>query len=310
MSAHPPIGVVFNPAKGDRDRLEHALASAPDGTVVSWHETTVKDPGRSACRDAIAAGAELVISAGGDGTVRAVAEELADSGAQVDLAIVPFGTGNLLARNLGVPLTGPAAAIRHALRAQPRVVDVGWAELESAGGPARYAFTVMAGFGIDAHMITETDEDLKKRAGWLAYVESLGRAVSASEVIGFTARIDGQEAREARAHTLIVGNCGTLQGGIALLPDADFGDGRLDLVAVDADGVVGWLDAFRNLVWNSGIGRFLPGEARNSESVSYGSFESLDLELSEPRHFEVDGDEVGEVSRVRLTVQPGALRVR
>src|SRR5699024_8941269 len=113
--------------------------------------------------------------AGGDGTVRAVAEHLADSEADADLGIVPLGTGNLLARNLGVPIDDIDAAVERAVAGESRRIDIGWAEADEW----RYAFAVMAGFGIDAHMITETDDDLKDRAGWVAYVESLGRAVSA-----------------------------------------------------------------------------------------------------------------------------------
>src|SRR5699024_2221808 len=102
MSDPTHIGVVVNPAKGESDALERALADVDQ--TVTWHETTPDDPGISAARDAIAAGADLVLAAGGDGTVRAVAAHLADSGSEADLGIVPLGTGNLLARNLGVPL--------------------------------------------------------------------------------------------------------------------------------------------------------------------------------------------------------------
>ena len=306
MSASTRIGVVFNPSKGAPDKLEKALESVD--AAVTWHETDPDDPGVAAARAAIEAGAELVLAAGGDGTVRAVAAHLAESGADVDLGVVPLGTGNLLARNLEVPIGDVAAAVERAVTAEPRTIDVGWADT----GQARYAFVVMAGFGIDAHMLTETDDDLKDRAGWVAYVEALGRAVSASEVIDVRLTADDGESRDASAHTLIVGNCGTLQGGFTLLPDADPSDGELDLLLLDADGVGGWMDTLRNVVWDNGIARAFGrgADAQSSDSVTHRRVRSLSLELAEPRVVEVDGDDVGETTSLEITLQPGALRVR
>lgn len=300
------IGIVFNPSKGETDALKAAAAAATD-LPVSWHETSVEDPGVAATRDALASGADLVIAAGGDGTVRAVAEHLADSGADADLGIVPLGTGNLLARNLGVPLGDIPAALERAFGSEPRTIDIGWADT----GEERKAFAVMAGFGIDANMIAETDDDLKDKAGWVAYVESLGRALSASESLEISLTIDDEE-RRVKAHTLIVGNCGTLQGGFTLLPDADPSDGELDLALFDADGFAGWADTVKNVVWDNGIARLLgkADTAASTENVTHARLRSLDIALDEPRVFEVDGDEVGEITRVRIDVQAGAVRVR
>ncbi|RAD76240.1 diacylglycerol kinase, partial [Burkholderia multivorans] len=108
---------------------------------------------------------------------------LAEAGANVDLGIVPLGTGNLLARNLEVPLNDLEAAMGRAITGTPQSIDMGWVEITLPDGNEHQPFVVMAGFGIDAHMITETNDDLKDKAGWLAYVESLGRAVSASDVM-------------------------------------------------------------------------------------------------------------------------------
>jgi diacylglycerol kinase family enzyme len=311
------IGIVWNPSKIEREDLEaafgRALESAGADPSVIWLETTEDDPGQGAAGRALAAGAGLVIAAGGDGTVRAVAEHLAEVEAEADLGIVPLGTGNLLARNLDVPLNDPAAAFVRALVGSSRPIDVGWAEVVLEGETRRCAFTVMAGFGIDAHMITETDDDLKGKVGWLAYVESLGRAVSASEVIGLGLALDGGELAEIEAHTLIVGNCGDLQGGVTLMPDADPADGRLDLLILDAEGLVGWLDTLRNVVWDNGIKRLLGGgeaSAESSVSAAHRQAERIRLELGEPRVFEVDGDDLGETTRIDISVQAGGVRVR
>lgn len=307
------VGIVWNPSKTTREDLEEAWEEAvaqTDELRVSWHETREEDPGRGAARNALEVGADVVVAAGGDGTVRAVAEYLAEEESDIPLGIVPLGTGNLLARNLAVPLDDPAAAFTRVLGGETEPIDVGWVEIELDSGSERRAFMVMAGFGIDAHMITETDDDLKDRAGWLAYVESLGRAVSASEVIDLYIGLNGAEPIAEQAHTLIVGNCGTLQGGITLLPDADPHDGELDLLILDSTGVNGWLDTLKNFVWDNGLRRVIGGGGvEDSESAAHRRVTALRVELSEPREFEVDGDVLGKATRVGVSIQPAALRI-
>lgn len=315
MTQPSHLGIVWNPTKATRDELDPALAAARAATgadpQVTWHETAPDDPGRAAARAALDAGADVVVAVGGDGTVRAVAHALGESESDAALAIIPRGTGNLLARNLAVPLSDIAAAFERALTEKPRPLDLGWVDTEAGGETHTNAFAVMAGFGIDAHMITETDDDLKSRAGWLAYVESLGRAVEASELIHFDVDRDGKESSE-EAHTVIVGNCGTLQGGIELLPNADPADGKLDLLMLDAEGISGWLDTLRTFVWDNGIKRLLTGGdvATSTQSVRHDQFRELELNLSEPRLFEVDGDDLEKTTHVKIRVQPGAIRVR
>ncbi|GAA4785642.1 diacylglycerol/lipid kinase family protein [Microbacterium gilvum] len=304
--ADESIAIVWNPSKTSRDVLEKGLEAA-GGADASWYETTPEDAGQRPASEALAAGAQVVVAAGGDGTVRAVAERLA--GTSAELGIVPLGTGNLLARNLGVPLTGPKAAFARILAAESREIDLGWIE---GTGIERQAFAVMAGFGIDAHMIVETDETLKSRVGWLAYVESLGRAVTASETLALQVSVDGSAVEEVAGHTLLVGNCGMLQGGITLMPDADPSDGELDLLLLSAEGVAGWLDTFRSFVWDNGIRRLVGASetAVSADTTTHARARSITVELPEPRVLEIDGEDLGEVTRFAIEVQPGAVRVR
>ncbi|THV30833.1 diacylglycerol/lipid kinase family protein [Glycomyces paridis] len=304
------IAIVWNPSKTSREDLETAL---PEGAgPVSWYETTPEDPGRGAAGEALAAGAGVVVAAGGDGTVRAVAERLAEEESEAELVIVPLGTGNLLARNLGVPVGDLAGALGRAFGGESRAIDLGWVEAEVEDGPVSRAFAVIAGFGIDAHMIVETDEDLKSKVGWLAYVESLGRALSATEVVDFTIAVDGGEPEAESGHTLMVGNCGTLQGGVTLLPDADPADGELDLLLLSAEGVGQWLDTLRSFVWDNGIRRLFGGgdKARSAETAAHARARKVVVELSRPRVLEIDGEDLGETSAFTITVRPAAVRVR
>ncbi|MFD6141760.1 diacylglycerol/lipid kinase family protein [Promicromonospora sp. NPDC060271] len=310
------VCIIWNPVKTTRADLEsgldRAVSAAETAVETIWFETSEDDAGQGVTAQALAAGADLLVVAGGDGTVRAVAERLAEAGTTAELAIVPLGTGNLLARNLGVPLNDIPGALTRAFGGEARAIDIGWLEIELAGGPERHAFAVMAGFGLDAHMITETDDDLKDKVGWLAYVESMGRALAASGTLEVRITADGQAHGGDSVHTLLVGNCGTLQGGFNLLPDADPSDGELDLLLLSADGAAGWLDTVRNLVWDNGIKRLATGGkvAESSDSATHLRVRSLRLELMEPRVFEIDGEDLGEATRVAVTIQPGAVRVR
>lgn len=297
--------VVWNPSKTTREELEQALGG--DDELV-WFETEVDDPGRAAALAALDAEPEVIFVAGGDGTVRAVAEVLAEQHAETPLAILPLGTGNLLARNLGVPLALDAAAA-HARASEPRTIDLGWVDSPEM---SRHGFAVMVGFGIDANMIAETDDDLKAKAGWLAYVESLGRAVGASEVVDVTVTIDGVD-QDVQAHTIIVGNCGSIQGGVTLLPDAAPDDGKLDVLMLSATGVGGWLETMKTMVWDNGFMRLMNREsadAVSTDSTTYAQATTVHVKLPAARPFQIDGEQIGDIDDFTITIQPGALRVR
>ncbi|WP_236685800.1 diacylglycerol/lipid kinase family protein [Demequina oxidasica] len=319
MNTITHVGIVVNPSKTSREDIEDALSSIDidlPSPRFSWFETTKEDPGHGMTQEALEAGVDLVIAAGGDGTVRAVAECLADSEAQAELGIVPLGTGNLLTRNLEIPLNSIAKALTVALSGRSRTIDLAWAQADMGDSDQdknqRLAFTVMAGVGVDANMIIETDEDLKGKVGWLAYVESLGRALSESDVIDMELAVDGAEPSRSEAHTLIVGNCGILTGGVTLLPDADPADGELDMLVLSADGVASWMDTLRTMVWDNGIKRMVTGSdaAESSESVAHQRVTSVIVTLSEKRVLELDGDDVGECSRIEFSIQPDAIKVR
>lgn len=147
---------------GFADRARARLAEAGYAEPL-WLETTKDDPGVAMSEKAVRAGVELVLSAGGDGTVRAVVAGLAGTG--IPLGIVPLGTGNLLARNLGLPLdTGAALSVacgRHTRQIDTVILQVDGGELQR--------FAVMAGTGLDAATMDDTDDRLKSAIGPAAY---------------------------------------------------------------------------------------------------------------------------------------------
>lgn len=321
------VAIIWNPTKVSREELEHAIPDLhrdSEKTSFGWYETTETDAGQDATNRAISEGSDLVIAAGGDGTVRAVAEALASSEADIDFAVLPLGTGNLFARNLGVPLKDLNAAFARALHPSTQRYDIGWVEFIpgveeddsssdfSQNKKHRHAFVVIAGFGVDAEMISETDPELKQRLGWFAYLQSLGKAVSQSNVINLTITVDKRSPSHKPAHTVMVGNCGTIQGGITILPDADPSDGKLDLILLSSSSLIGWINTLKNVVWDNGLRRlFKPKVSLHSSKYTiHQQFTTLTVELSSPRLFQIDGEKIGEASRLRFTIQHEALTVR
>jgi diacylglycerol kinase family enzyme len=229
----PRSAVVVNPAKvPDLDALrrtiEEGLSSA-GWPLPTWFETTKEDPGRGQATEAVRNGAELVFACGGDGTVTAVVTALA--GTDVALAVLPAGTGNLLAANLG--LAGdPATGVQVALDGGRRRIDVGTVDDR--------CFVVMAGMGFDAQMLEGTSETAKKAVGWLAYVGGALKHLR-DRPMRVRIRLDDQPPMPRRPRSVIVGNVGRLQGGVRLLTEAEPDDGKLDVAILSPNNLAHWL---------------------------------------------------------------------
>lgn len=315
----PRAAIVFNPVKVDLDRLRSAIGKAETEhgwTDTLWLETSVDDPGTGQAKEAISAGVDMVIAAGGDGTVRAASEALRDSG--VRLGLLPAGTGNLLARNLELTLDDLENSVQTAFGGTDREIDLGVARLwrPEASRPEEHTFLVMAGLGLDAQMISNSDEDLKSKIGVLAYVKSILVSLRHHQNLHLTYRRDDEAPQKAHIHTIMVGNCGSLQGNVMLLPDAAVDDGKLDLLALKPEGPGGWGQViWKVLVENAVLRRFrftrqLPWVGRNSSGLNYEQCHRFEAHLSHSEEIELDGDEFGEVVRFTLEVDPGAITVR
>lgn len=310
--------LIYNPIKVDFSALSEELlqqsAEAGWGTPL-FLETTVDDLGQKVTAEALGLGASHILVAGGDGTVRAVMEALADSG--VPLTIVPSGTGNLLARNLHLPLGRPQEAIAAAFSGTPTPVDVGFADVDRAGGHTeRHGFVVMAGIGLDAAMIQNTSAKMKKRVGWIAYVSGAARSLKDAKPFRATYQLAGHREHSGKVHSILFANCGQLPGGIALLPDASITDGLLDVAVFKPTGMFGWLFVWRTVWWDhSVLRRFRAGRtlakrrAGNSTHVHFLQGRWLEAVATEPQPIELDGDEFGEAVRLRCYVEPGAVTV-
>ena len=286
--------LVVNPTKVD---ASDALLSRVAGRAAELGlpvprlvPTTQDDPGEGQAREAAASGARLLLVAGGDGTVRAAAQGLAGSG--VPLGILPQGTGNLLARNLGIPQDDDEA-LDVALTGDDRTIDLG--RLDDGT-----AFAVMAGTGFDARMMRDAPEGLKGVLGWPAYLVGGARGMRRSRVHVQVA-LDGGAPRTAVVRTVLVGNVGRLQGGLQLLPDAQPDDGALDVALVAPRNPKDWVVL---------IGRALTRRHRPDRRLELlrGREIRVVTRRTEPR--QVDGDLIDDGRGFTAVVEPGALVVR
>jgi YegS/Rv2252/BmrU family lipid kinase len=284
--------IIVNPAKSDvadvRKQIDTRLAAAGWSPSL-WLETTPQDPGLGMAATAVAAGLQLVAICGGDGTVMACLGAL--SGTGLPVAIIPLGSGNLLARNLAIPLELDDA-LDVAVNGEDRQIDLG----RLGDRP----FAVMAGMGFDAAMMADTTEGMKRFAGWPAYVASALRHLR-DPVMRVQLRIDDGPPLRRRARTVLVGNVGQLEGGLELLPDAVADDGLLDVVIVSPRTIRDWLRvAYR-------IMRRPRANDRHLERLR-GQVISIEADRVAPR--QMDGEVISKGSGIDARVDPAALIVR
>ena len=287
--------VIYNPTKIS-DKF-HALVEESlqrnGWRNTLWLETSVEDPGGAMTRQAVAAQVDLVIAAGGDGTIRYVADGLAHTG--IPLGLVPAGTGNLLARNLDLPLE-EVEAIEVALAGQVRQVDLVKITVDER---APEHFAVMAGIGIDAMIMDETDEGLKDKVGSAAYFVAAAKALGRLPV-RMTVQLDGNRPVRRHAMLCVIGNVGTLRGNLTLIPGASPDDGLLDLYIASPR-------RFRH--WAKLALRLLTRRPKKDDQVDQHTGKRVRIMINGKDNYQLDGDVVGESTILDAEIQPGALAI-
>jgi diacylglycerol kinase family enzyme len=285
----PRSAVVVNPTKvADLDALRRVIdggLAAADWPPAAWHETTPEDSGQGQAGAAVRDGAELVFVCGGDGTVMACVTALA--GTDVALAVLPAGTGNLLAANLGLS-ADPAVGVEVALAGGRRRIDVGVVEGR--------CFAVMAGMGFDAELLAGTSEAAKKRIGWPAYLFGALRHLR-DRPMRVTVTLDGHRPLRRRPRTVIVGNVGRLQGGVRLLAAAEPDDGRLDVAVLSPRTVRHW----------AALGWAVLRRRDRVPLMETFTAERVEISSSRAQPRQLDGDLIEPDRRLLVTVRPRAL---
>lgn len=280
------VAVVVNPIVGEEAASVFGKALRKESVVARWLETTEDDPGGGQTREALDWGADVVFACGGDGTVRECAQVL--RGTQVPLGLVPAGTGNLLALNLGISMD-PADSLDPALHGTVKTLDVG-----EVGGEV---FVVMAGAGLDAEIMANTDKEAKESLGSMAYVvegaQSMFDEPTAAEIFA-----DEDECAAGDFATILVGNLSKLQGGVDLLPDAQPDDALLDLLALRSGSKVQMLGAAAQAVTGT-----------DGEAVVRAQAAAFHVEFEAPTPYELDGEPRPPVDELRFEVRPRSINV-
>jgi YegS/Rv2252/BmrU family lipid kinase len=252
-----------------------------------WYEVPKAKKASEQAQRALDEGAQLVFAWGGDGTVRRCVDIL--SGTEAALAVLPAGTANLFATNLGIP-TDIEEAVAIGLRGDRRKLDVGRFEKER--------FAVMAGAGFDAAMIRDAD-GLKERIGRAAYLWSGSRNLRGD---AFDAEIvvDDCDWYEGKATCILLGNLGDIFGGVDVFPDARPDDGMLELGVVTAEGL---------LQWTRTLARTAVGDPNRSPFVRTTKASSVKVTLDRKVRYELDGGDRSKVKSFKVKVEERALNV-
>lgn len=254
-----------------------------------WCEVPKSRKAPAQVRRALDEGAELIVAWGGDGMVQRCVDVLA--GSEVALAIIPAGTANLFATNLGIPsdIEGAVAVGLHGAR---RRVDLGRFNGER--------FAVMAGAGFDAAMIRDAgDGGLKERLGRVAYVWT-GSKNLRSKPFRADIEVDGANWYKGKASCILFGNVGKLVGGVEAFEDARPDDGKLELGIVTAEGL---------LEWGRMIARAAVGPVDKSPLAQTTKARSVKVKLNRKVLYELDGGDRTKVKAFKVKVEPGAVTV-
>lgn len=285
------VTVISNPASGSAisdDELRESIENAAGSWSISWSPTTPDDPGVGQARAAAESAADRVVACGGDGTVRAVLESVA--GTNTSLGIVPLGTGNLLASNLGIAAGLDAVPVAFGTTTG-RTLDVGVVNGER--------FAVMAGIGFDALMIRDANPKMKRRFGSVAYVWSAARHIRRSR-FGAMLTIDGAAAWTGHSAMILVGNCGAVTGGLEVFPDADPDDGVLDVAVLSVSSPREWA----SVMW-----RMLRSKNQRADLVTRFTGTSVVVDVETPQPYELDGEDRDPIRHLEFSIEPDALQV-
>ncbi len=292
------VAVVVNPNKvGNMVRaraLVESTAASLGQPTPAWFETTAEDPGPGQARLAIEHGASIVIAWGGDGTVMGVAASLVHS--DVSLGIIGGGTGNLLARNLGIPLDA-RSALQVALTGRDQRIDLLDVYL---GRGQRKLSAVMCGMGWDADMMG-APEGLKRRVGWGAYVVEGARSIG-KKPMRLRLSVDGGPEQHLYGRTVLVANVGMLVAGIDLIPEARPDDGLLDVLVIDPSSPLDWARTTAGIVRGKG--------AASDPSRTHLRGREVIVSTGRARSRQVDGDTVSDGYGFRVALLEKALSVR
>lgn len=307
---------IINPSKpqaADTRKYIEDYCRTKDIRDIRFIETQLDRDGRVCAQMALEQGADVVVAVGGDGTVRTVASAMAGTGHA--MGIVPIGTGNLFARNMGIPVDDLEAALAVATSHGSNRVDVGRMYLlDSEEKDRGHAFLIIAGIGFDALMIDDTDPNLKKTVSWLAYFISGAKHLFAPKYTGDISITRPDKVTQTNTsvtfRTFMAGNCGEIPG-FSLMPDATWDDGVLDFEIIDTSaGLIGWANLFGDVMHQTITRKVSQSPLSTNSTIVQLQGIRAEIRLEKSALAQVDGDILGETQHIALDVEHQALNVR
>ena len=283
---------------------------------LNFYPSDTETGGLKITKQAIEGGANHIVVAGGDGTVRACVQAVFEEEAPVTLGLVPIGTGNILARNLKLPITNLDKCIRRAVTGDAYEIDLGVAKAVNAQGEiSKLYFTGIAGIGMDARIMQRTQPELKRRVGWIAYIEGGFRSLPL-KFEKFEVLVDDLTPKSLKSYSILIGNAGWLPGQISMMPDARLDDGKLDVAAIGPRKIWNWVDFFARVTWQNkvvrplALGRKWMDQTANLKTIENLGGSRIRVKPHHPSPLQLDGDVIGEVLEVDFSLQHRALKIR
>jgi diacylglycerol kinase (ATP) len=289
--------VIWNPKSSRAEGATELRRQLEADPRFEFHETTSPDDAGKLARDAATRGdVELVVAAGGDGTINSVINGLCAGGQRNEtttLAILPVGTANDLARGLRVPLD-PAEALTLVEQGRTQRIDL----IRGQSPQADRLFANVASGGNSTRVSEAMTDDMKKQWGAWCYLR--GAIAVLSDLKGYVARVqcDDEPPREHPMWNFIVAN-GTSVGGVVIAPAADPTDGLLDLIVVEEGTLLDMAQVVAGVVTQSYL---------EHEGVVHRQAKRVTIEVDPPTQTVADGEPI-EGQPLTLTVVPGALNV-
>lgn len=284
------VAVVAHERKtlgGGLDELRALIRTEHDGKLL-WYQVPKSRKAPAKVRKAIDRGADLLFVWGGDGMVQRCADALVGSDATI--AIVPAGTANLLAHNLGIP-QDLAEAVHIGFHGQRRRLDLGRLNGEH--------FAVLAGVGFDANLIRDTDRGVKARLGRLGYLWT-GVRNAGMEPVPAKVKVDGTTWFKGDTTCVLLGNIGTVLGGIQIFDNAHPDDAWLEVGVSTADGPIQWARL---------LAQVSTGSTDQSPLVRTCRGKRISIKLATPMAYEIDGGARPKTKRIKAHVVPSAVAV-
>jgi diacylglycerol kinase (ATP) len=284
------VGVLAHSAKsmgGGLGELRKVLSSYGINDPL-WHEVEKSRFIPARAKELVEAGADLIFVWGGDGTVQQAIDTLTGSPATV--AIMPAGTANLLATNLGIP-KDLEEAVKIGLHGGRTDLDLGKLNGEH--------FAVMGGAGLDAFMLRDADAGLKDKVGRIAYAWTGAKNVERRPV-KTRIDVDGERWFTGEASCVLIGNVGDVIGGLSAFPDASPTDGFLEIGVVTADGAMEWART---------LGRAAVGDVSGSPFVDTTTGTKFDVRFDVATPYELDGSDRKETKRLKVKIKPAAITI-